>query len=417
MELTTEQRDLRKAVRAMLARYQRASRAGADAGPGDGPGYDEQLWLRLCGEIGVAGLAIPEHYGGAGGGPVETCIVVAELGRALVASPMLGSPVLAGQALLASGDAEACRRLLPAIASGTVAALAWVPETGHWDPAGPAFDARPAPAAPSIRTAATTARTAPAAPSTIPASAASGTPLSSVAPGRSWVLTGEAHHVLDGDAARVLLAAARTPDGVALFEVDPGQDAVTRRAVTAMDTTRRLAVVRLDGAEARRLVSGTDGQQALSRARDLACIALSAEQAGAAQRALELTVGYTKVRVQFGRPIGSFQALQHRMADLHVLVESARSLCYAAAFAADDGEPAQPGGEPTRLTLLAAAAKAHCSHALTRAAAEMIQMHGAIGITWEHDAHRYFKRAHGAAHLFGRPSWHVARIAAAVIDG
>jgi alkylation response protein AidB-like acyl-CoA dehydrogenase len=178
--------------------------------------------------------------------------------------------------------------------------------------------------------------------------------------------------------------------------------------VTTMDTSRRLAVVRLDGAAGRPVGSGP-ADAALARARDLACIALSAEQVGAAQRALELTVAYTQVRVQFGRPIGSFQALQHRMADLYVLVESARSLSYAAASSAAGGSD--------DLGLRAAAAKAYCSEALTRVAGEMIQLHGAIGITWEHDAHRYFKRAHGAAHLFGRPSGHVARIAAAVIDG
>jgi alkylation response protein AidB-like acyl-CoA dehydrogenase len=166
--------------------------------------------------------------------------------------------------------------------------------------------------------------------------------------------------------------------------------------------------VRLVGAAGRPVGSGT-GRAALARARDLACIALSAEQVGAAQRALELTVAYTKVRVQFGRPIGSFQALQHRLADLHVMVESARSLSYAAASAAAAG-----AGD---LGLRAAAAKAYCSEALARVAGEMIQLHGAIGITWEHDAHRYFKRAHGAAQLFGTPSEHIARIAAAIIDG
>jgi len=200
----------------------------------------------------------------------------------------------------------------------------------------------------------------------------------------------------------------RAPGGIALFEVDPHQRGVTRRAVTTMDTSRRLAVVRLDGAAGRPAGSGAGGA-ALARARDLACVALSAEQVGAAQRALELTVAYTKARVQFGRPVGSFQALQHRMADLHVLVESARSLSYAAASAA--------AGGADDLGLRAAAAKAYCSETLTRVAGEMIQLHGAIGITWEHDAHRFFKRAHGAAHLFGRPSEHVARIAATVIDG
>jgi alkylation response protein AidB-like acyl-CoA dehydrogenase len=380
VELTTEQRDLRDAVRGLLARHRPAGAAepgagsepGAGAGPG--PGYDVPLWLRLCGEIGVAGLAIPGRYGGAGAGPVETCIVMEELGRGLVSSPMLGSAVLAGQALLASGDEEACQRLLPGVASGgTVAALAWAPQAGRWDPAAPAFAARPA-----------------------------------------WTLSGEAHHVLDGDTAGVLLAAARTPDGIGLFEVDPAHPAVTRRAVTAMDTTRRLAVVMLEGTPGRCLGPGA-GIRALALARDLACIALAAEQVGAAQRALELTVAHTKTRVQFGRPIGSFQALQHRMADLHVLVESARSLCYAAALAGD--AEADPGTDPARFGMLAAAAKAQCSQALTRAAGQMIQMHGAIGITWEHDAHRYFKRAHGAGQLFGRPEEHVARIAAAVIDG
>jgi alkylation response protein AidB-like acyl-CoA dehydrogenase len=404
VELTTEQRDLRDAVRGLLARHRPAGSAEPGAGrvpgtsseprtssepgtgsaprtgdgpdDGPGPGYDGLLWQRLCGEIGVAGLAIPESYGGAGAGPVETCIVMEELGRGLVPAPLLGSAVLAGQALLASGDDEACRRLLPAIASGaTVAALAWAPQAGHWDLTEPAF-------------------------------AAHGS-------GDSWALAGEAHHVLDGDTAGVLLAGARVPDGIGLFEVDPAHPAVTRRAVTTMDTTRRLAVVALDGAPGRCLLPG--GIRALARARDLACIALAAEQAGAAQRALELTVAYTKTRVQFGRPIGSFQALQHRMADLHVLVESARSLCYAAALAAD--AEADEGADSARLGMLAAAAKAHCSQALTRAAGQMIQMHGAIGITWEHDAHHYFKRAHGAGQLFGPPGEHAARIAAALIDG
>src|SRR5438552_852213 len=158
-----------------------------------------------------------------------------------------------------------------------------------------------------------------------------------------------------------------------------------------------------------RPIGATPGHAALARARDLACIALSAEQVGAAQRALELTVAYTKVRVQFGRAIGSFQALQHRMAGLYVLVESARSLSYAAADAAAEGA--------ADLGLHAAAAKVYCSEALARVAGEMIQMHGAIGITWEHDAHRYLKRAHGAGQLFGQPSEHATRVAAAIIDG
>ncbi len=150
---------------------------------------------------------------------------------------------------------------------------------------------------------------------------------------------------------------------------------------------------------------------ALSRARDLACIALGAEQVGAARRALDLTVGYTMTRVQFGQVFGGFQALRHRMADLHVLVESARSLSRASAGAAE--EAAGPG---PALALRAAAVKVYCSDVLTRTAGEMIQLHGAIGITWEHPAHRYLKRAHGARHLFGSPARHAAAIAASLLD-
>ena len=329
-----------------------------------------------------------------------------ELGRGLTRSPLLGSGVLAAQAVLASGDAGACERLLPAIADGSaVAALAWAAGAGRWDPGEAACDARPARPAPPARGTPPGRGTPPAGPTPPTQPAPPSRPAPSAGPG--WELAGEAHHVLDGDLADVLLVAARAPDGIALFEVDPRQRGVTRRAVATMDTGRRLAVVRLDGAAGRPIGSGP-GRAALARARDLACIALSAEQVGAAQRALELTVAYTKARVQFGRPIGSFQALQHRMADLHVMVESARSLSYAAASAAAGA------GDPG---LRAAAAKAYCSETLTRVAGEMIQLHGAIGITWEHDAHRYFKRAHGAAQLFGRPAEHIERIAAAVIDG
>ena len=351
MTLSAEQADLRDAVRGLLG------------------SADQEPWPRLCREVGVAGLAIPVRYGGAGAGPAETGVVMEELGRDLASSPMLGSAVLAAQALLATGDEEACGRLLPAIADGSAtAALVWTTRAGRWDSGEVGCVSRPA---------------------------SKGV----------WELNGEAHYVLDGVGADVLLVAARDPAGVGLFEVDPVQDGVRRTAAVAMDATRRLAVVRLTGAGGRRV--GGDAAAALSRARDLACLALGAEQAGAARRALELTVGYTLTRVQFGRVIGSFQALQHRLADLHVLVESARSLAYAATAAS---------GDPAVLGLRAAAVKVYCSEVLMRTAAEMIQLHGAIGITWEHQAHRYLKRAHGGLHLFGPPAQHAAAIAAAIID-
>lgn len=370
MRLTSEQEDLRSAVRGLLDRWQ--------PGPEPDPAAERGLWQRLCTEIGVAGLAIPERYGGAGAGPREVHVVMEELGRILAPSPMLGSAVLATQVLLGSHDEAACARLLPALADGReVAALAWTTPAGRWDPAEVACRAR----------------------------RPQGTAAGGATDADNWLVTGEAHYVLDGAGASVLLVPAGLADGgTGLFEVNPGQPAVTRSACASMDDTRRLAVVALNGATARRI----GGPAALDRARDAACIALSAEQVGAAAQALALTVAYAKVRVQFGRPIGSFQALQHRMAEMHVLVESARSLSYAAAEAAER--------RAADVSLRAAAATAYCSEALQRVSAEMIQLHGAIGMTWEHQAHRYFKRGHGAAMLLGAPASHTARIAAAVVD-
>jgi alkylation response protein AidB-like acyl-CoA dehydrogenase len=345
-----EQEGLRDAVRTLLAK--RSGSAAVRAAMVSERGYDEQLWGVLCGQIGVAALAIPEKFGGAGAGLLETHLVLEELGRTLTPTPLLGSSVLAAQLLLALDDGEACERLLPGIADGGIAAVCWTGPDGHWDPAGAAV----------------------------------------VAADRT--LTGRAHYVLDGDIADVLLVVAREGDDIAAFEVEPMRPGVTRNRTKAMDPTRRLATVSFDAVPGRR-IGGGDATAALRAARDAACVALSAEQVGAASRILELTVEYAKVRVQFGRPIGSFQALKHRMADLYVLVEAARSASYGAAHG----------------TLDAAVAKAYCAEAFFTVAAEAIQLHGGIAITWEHYAHLYFKRAHGSAQLFGQPSEHVARMA------
>ena len=370
MGLTVERRDLRDAVRGLIAKTALAQ-----------TGTDQSPWRRLCDEIGVAGLAIPERYGGAGAGLAEVGVVMEELGRNLTPSPMLGSAVLAAQAVLASGDDAACARLLPAIADGSaIAALAWTTAAGHWDPAEVACEAR------------------------------------GDGGGAGWELNGEAHYVLDGEAADVLLVAASTPDGTGLFEVSPSQHGVTRAAVAAMDAARGLAVVRLAGAAGRRI--GGDAAGPLAFARDQACVALGAEQVGAARGALALTVEHLLTRVQFGQVIGGFQALQHRAADLYVLVESARSLARAVALAADEADSATGSGadpDPER-GQRAAAVKVYCSEALTQTAGEMIQLHGAIGVTWEHPAHRYLKRAHSGRYLFGSPARHLATIAADLID-
>ena len=329
MQLTDEQRALCDAVRALLER--RSDSAAVRRAIEQPAGYDTELWRTLCEQVGVAALAVPERHGGAGAGRREVQVVMAELGRTLTPAPLLGS-VLATVVLAPLDEAALLRR----VAAGTVAAVAWASEDGRWADGAFAIDGER--------------------------------------------LTGTAHYVLDGDTAEILLAVA---DGT-VYEVDPAH--AERVRTPTMDATRQLASVRLDNVPARRL--GPLPPTAL----DEAIFALAAEQVGAAEASLERTVEYAKVRHQFGRPIGSFQALKHRMADLHVRLEAARSAAY---------------GE-----LPASVAKAYCSEAFQAIAAEAIQLHGGIAITWEHDAHLYFKRAHGSAALFGSPAEHVRRLEA-----
>ncbi|MFJ5720926.1 acyl-CoA dehydrogenase family protein [Streptomyces sp. NPDC093149] len=350
MRLTEEQEELRSAVRSLLTRHE-----GAEA------------WRPLTEQIGVAGLAVPEEYGGAGGGARDVHVLMEELGRSLSPLPFLGSAVLTAGALLATGDKAACGRLLPGLAEGgSVGTLAWA-EQGSWEPEAVRAEAEPG-------------------------------------PGGTWRVTGTKEHVLDWPRLDVLLVAARTAAGVSLFDVAVDTAGAHRAPVVTMDGTRSQAQWVLDDAEAQLIGVDGDGGRSLAQVRDLACTALAAEQVGAAGRCLELTVAYARDRVQFGRPIGSFQAVKHRLADAYVLVESARSAALGAAFAADQ--------DPGALPRAAAVAKSVCSEAFSAVAGEMIQLHGGIGITWEHDAHRYFKRAHGAGELFGSAARHRARLAA-----
>ncbi|MDQ4084991.1 MAG: acyl-CoA/acyl-ACP dehydrogenase [Actinomycetota bacterium] len=366
MEPTEEQHELQRTVRRLL---ERASDSPAVRKAVDSEaGYDTELWARLAGEVGVAALAVPEKFGGAGFSVLESMLVQEELGRTLTPSPMLGSGVLATQALLGSGDDVACAELLPGLASGErTAALAWADAKGTWRPEAAGVTACPTSAG-------------------------------------ECSLTGRAHYVLDGAAADHLVVAARDGDGVGLFLVTADCEGLERESGNGMDLTRRLTTLTLDHCTGRVIGPSGSGRQVLARVRDLACAALAMEQVGAAARCLELTVGYTKGREQFGRPIGSFQALKHRLADLYVLVETARSAAYTAAWAAADAD----AGE--ELAHWAALAKVYCSEALFAVAAEAVQMHGGIAITWEHDAQLYLKRAHGSAALFGQPRTHVSRL-------
>ncbi|MFE5476653.1 acyl-CoA dehydrogenase family protein [Nocardia sp. NPDC056541] len=334
--------EFRTSVRALLGKH--ATSAALRTAMDTDLGYDPKLWRMLCEQVGVAALAVPEEWGGAGAGLVESLMVVGELGRTLSGVPMLGSAVLGVQAILLAGDEQSCARLLPDLADGSrTAALCWADATG-WDAAG--------------------------------VSATGGK------------LSGAAHYVLHGAQADLLLVL--TDDG--LFETTADAPGVAVTATPALDPTRKLATITFTDAPATRIGTG-DPAALRRRLREIAWAALAAEQVGAARRCLEMTVEYTASRVQFGRPIGSFQALKHRMADMYVLVESAESAALAAALAVAEDSPS--AAEDVWV------ARKHCTETFSTVAAETIQLHGGIAITWEHDAHLFFKRAHATAELFG----------------
>jgi alkylation response protein AidB-like acyl-CoA dehydrogenase len=332
-----------------------------------GAGYDPQVWKQLADQLGLQGLAIPEEYGGSGATPVELGIAFEEMGRVLLCAPFFSTVGLAAQALLAVGDDQAKREYLPRIADGSLlATLAVTEEDGRWDLS-------------AVRTSAAADSGAPAA----------------------CLLDGTKMYVVDGHIAELLLVVARTDGGLGLFAVDASAEGVVRTPLPTLDITRKLARVELRGVTAR-LVSGPgDATAALSRALDLALAALTAEQVGGAQRCLDMAVDYAKIRMQFGRPIGSFQAVKHKCAEMLLAVESAKSAAYHAA-----------GSAPDELPVAAAIAKAYCSEAYFYVAAETIQVHGGIGFTWEHDAHLYFRRAKSSQLFLGDEHYHRERFAA-----
>ncbi|WP_076820701.1 acyl-CoA dehydrogenase family protein [Pseudofrankia asymbiotica] len=323
-------------------------------------GWDPAVWRGLAEDLGVLGLGIPEELGGVGYGFAEIGVVFEESGAALLCAPHLAT-VAAAQALLATGDAAAAADLLPPVASGTVATLAVAEADGRWEE------------------------------SSVTATAERGAD--------GWRLTGTKMFVLDGTTAELVLVAARTGGGVSLFAVDGAADGLRRTGLATLDQTRRQARLDLAGVPGRLVGAQDAAWPAIERALRLSIVALAAEQVGGASRTLDMAVEYAKTRVQFGRPIGSFQAIKHRCADVLVEVESARSAAYAAAEAAE--RPDDP-----ELALVSSLAKAYCSDAYVHAAAENIQIHGGIGFTWEHPAHLYFKRAKSSRVLFGDPVHH-----------
>lgn len=331
----------------------------------EGPdGYDPAIWKGLIEELGVHALAIPEEYGGLGLGVADLALALEELGYALTPSPFYSS-ACATSAVLLTGSDEQRKRLLPRIAEGELTGtVAFAEPRRGWDEA-------------SVHTVYENVDAAPR-------------------------LTGVKSYVVDGMTADFFVVAARRPDtsgrdGVGLFLVQADAPGLERRPLRTMDGTRLQAEVVLSGVVAEPL-AGSGDEDAFTLVAAHCALYLCADMVGGARRCLEMAVDYAKIRVQFGRVIGSFQAIKHKAADVLVATESARAALQLAAAAADENDD--------QFLLLAHVAKATCSDAYFRAAAENIQIHGGIGFTWEHDAHLYFKRAKSSEVLWGNGDFH-----------
>jgi len=360
---TDEQNQLRSAVRKFCADNfdEQSVRRLMESDPP----FDAKVWARLGTELGVLGLSVPEHDAGVGGTLVDQAVAVEELGASLACGPVFGTVFLAIPALVAASAGQPRDELLAELVEGRRTAAFAVPE--H---AGTLGD------------------------------------VSVTADGDS--LTGTVERVVDAGAADDLLVAARKADGLALYAVDASAPGVQRTPLVTLDLTRPQATVQLSSAPGRLIAGPDEAERIIEHALQVGSALLAVEQVGAAQHLLDLSVDYAKSRLQFGRQIGSFQAIKHKLADLLVDLEHSRSTAYHAVWAIADGSD-----DPA---LAASIAQATCSAALSRIAADTIQVHGGIGFTWEHQAHLYFKRATTDAALLGSAEQHRSRVAELVLD-
>src|SRR5215813_13991427 len=337
-------------------------------------GITPELWKKLA-EQGWLGLIAPEEYGGMALGIVDLVVLLEEMGRAVVPGPFFSTVLLGGLALLEAGTEAQKKAWLPKICAGEArATLAWMEPSAEMG--------------------------------------AAGITLSAVAKGAGFTLNGTKLFVHDAHTADVIVVAARTAsgqnpeEGISLFLVPRSTPGVSVTLLPTMDQTRKLCEVTLSnvdlGGDAIMGASGA-GWKPLARVIDRATVGLCAEMCGGAQKVLDMTVEYAKIRQAFGRPIGSYQGVKHRAADMLVDVENSKSITYYAAWAMDEGVPEGP--------LAVSMAKAYVSDAYRRVAGAGIQLHGGIGFTWEHDLHLYFKRAKGSEFTFGDATWHRERVA------
>jgi alkylation response protein AidB-like acyl-CoA dehydrogenase len=360
--LSDDQRELRAAVRSFLGTASPPAKVRKDM---EGPaGYDPDVYRRLNGELGVAGLIVPEELGGAGAGHAELAVALEETGAALLPGPLLATVfatvVLAELTGSADDGGHLVGELLAGIAAGTTVATV-APLPGNPGPVTVSRD----------------------------------------------TLDGEIPVVLGGADADVILVVARTGDDDALYAVEAGAQGVGRTPLTTLDLTRRQARITFDRTPGRLLARGRDAGRGLARAFDLASVALAAEQLGVLRAGLDAIVAYSKLRMAFGRQIGSYQAVKHKLADMHCKLEQADAIVRYAAWAADES--------PGELPEAAALAQAYVGRACFEVARDQLLLHGGIGFTWEHDAHLYYKRAKSDEVLLGAPGTHRTRLAALVI--
>jgi len=333
-------------------------------------GYDPEVWRSLTGDLGLTAIHVPEIYGGQGFGISELAIAVEEMGRALFCAPYFASTVLATTAILKAGTDAQKQALLPDITAGkTIAALAFTEENGRWD--------------------------------------AGGITMTATRVGETYRLDGIKSFVLDGHTADVIVVVARRPgskdaNGLSFFTVRGNATGLRRCNLATMDQTRKLAHLTFCGVEAELLGEAGAAAGPLDLTLDVAAICLANEMVGGAARLHESAVAFANMRVQFGRPIASFQSLKHKAADMLLDVELAKSAAYYAAAAADEGD-----GE---LPALASLAKAAASEAYMQTAIHTVQIHGGIGFTWDNDTHLWFKRAKSSEVFLGGPAYHRERL-------
>ena len=320
-------------------------------------GYDEAVWKQMAQELGLQGLHIPEEYGGQGFSFVELGIVLEEMGRVLLCAPFFSTVAVAANAIMNAGTEEQKKALLPGIASGeTIATLALGEPDKGWSEEDITLEAK------------------------------------------DGVLNGTKTYVIDGTVANLIIVAAREGDGISLYTVRDDAEGLSRSSLEALDLTRKIAKLEFSNVRAELLGHKSQAWPAIERTLNHVAVALAAEMCGGAQRCLDMAVQYAKDRVQFGRPIGSFQAIKHKCADMLLEVESAKTAMYYALWvtAADDPE----------LPIVAPMAKAYAADAFFKAARDNIQVHGGIGFTWEHDAHLYYRRAKSDELMFGDAPYH-----------